>query len=276
MSPVFVSPVVSTQWVADHLGSASLLLIDASVRLVAEGSGEMQFQGDFEAYRTEGHIPGAVFADLPADFALDGTDFHHPSDQALAEAIRRTGICDHSRIVIYDRSHGQWATRLWWLLRTAGVAEAAIIDGGLHAWRTEHRSLEIGEVPPTPSSFETTPRTELWAQSADVTSALNGTSPAAILSGLAPTSVTEVGEEISRARRVVNLRPEDLTDRHDRTLLSDARLRELYRPVLAGSLPIICVGDGAVSASANALGLAVLGIQNIRVFDTPISELLAS
>src|SRR5690606_34259004 len=37
--------------------------------------------------------------------------------------------------VAYDESGGMFAARLWWLARWLGHAQAAVLDGGLPAWR---------------------------------------------------------------------------------------------------------------------------------------------
>lgn len=272
MSPVFLSPVVSTQWLADHLGSESLVLLDVSVRTTEAESGAMHYAGDHEAY-VAGHIPGAIFVDLPADFAASSTGLEHPGADDLVAAIRAAGIGDTSRVVLYDRDFGQWATRLWWLLQTAGVAEAAVVDGGLFAWRSEHRSLETGSVPTRSRDFTPVLRAELWAQAEDVTLALDGSS--ALLTAFDTPNLARVAGVIAAHPRSVNLRPQQLHNRDDHTLLADRDLRGLYEPVTAGKRPIICVGEGGVSASANALALTLLGETNVRVFDGPATTLLA-
>lgn len=101
-----------------------------------------------------GHVPGAVFADLEADLAGHGdpSDGRHPlpDDAALEAAARRWGIGRDQAVVVYDDSRSLPASRAWWALQRAGVADVRVLDGGLSAWRAAGGALEAGEVVPEP------------------------------------------------------------------------------------------------------------------------------
>ena len=99
-----------------------------------------------------GHLPGAVFADLEAELAGHGapSDGRHPlpSDESLEQAARRWGIRQGQRVVVYDDSRSLPASRAWWALRRAGIADVRVLDGGLGAWREAGGAVEQGEVVP--------------------------------------------------------------------------------------------------------------------------------
>ncbi|WP_246627140.1 sulfurtransferase [Modestobacter italicus] len=98
-----------------------------------------------------GHLPGAVFVDLPTELSAEpsAAEGRHPlpSLQALQSAVRRWGISAGSRVVVYDASGGLAAARAWWLLRWGGLTDVTILDGGLAAWTGP---LETGDVEPEP------------------------------------------------------------------------------------------------------------------------------
>ena len=100
----------------------------------------------------QGHVPGAVFADLEGEFAGHGapSDGRHPlpDDAALEEAARRWGIRAGQPVVVYDDSRSLPASRAWWALRRAGIADVRLLDGGLAAWRAAGGALEAGAVVP--------------------------------------------------------------------------------------------------------------------------------
>jgi len=88
-----------------------------------------------------GHVPGAVFLDY-ADIVR-----HRPPvmgllpEPAHLEAVfSRLGIGPETRVVAYDHEGGGRAARLLWTLQAAGhpLAQLALLDGGIHAWRAEH------------------------------------------------------------------------------------------------------------------------------------------
>ena len=97
----------------------------------------------------EGHVPGAAFLDVDRDLAAEpGERGRHPLPAASAfeAAARRAGIDSTSRVVAYDEAGEGGAARLWWLLRHFGHDEAAVLNGGLAAWREEGGPLEAGDV----------------------------------------------------------------------------------------------------------------------------------
>ncbi|MDQ4213888.1 sulfurtransferase [Microbacterium capsulatum] len=124
-------------------GGAGIRILDVRYRL--------GFTDGHEDYLA-GHIPGAVFADLEADLAGHGepSDGRHPlpSDAALEEAARRWGIGQGQTVVVYDDSRSLPASRAWWALSRAGIADVRVLDGGLGAWRAIGAATEEGEVTP--------------------------------------------------------------------------------------------------------------------------------
>jgi thiosulfate/3-mercaptopyruvate sulfurtransferase len=93
-----------------------------------------------DAYES-GHLPGAVFVDLERDLTrhdLAATEGRHPlpSPEAFAAAMSALGIGDDSVVIAYDDTGGMTASRLVVMLRMIGH-DAALLDGGLAAWRGE-------------------------------------------------------------------------------------------------------------------------------------------
>ena len=159
---------VSTHWLADHLGAPDLVVFDASWLMPAAGR-------DPRAEYLAGHIPGAVFFDIDA-VADHSTSLPHmlPSPDDFAAEMSRLGFGDGCRAVIYDSVGLFSAARLWWTLRVFGVENAAILDGGLPAWKAEGRPLKTGEAGRAPRRF--TPRADasLVADATQVLRALEG------------------------------------------------------------------------------------------------------
>jgi thiosulfate/3-mercaptopyruvate sulfurtransferase len=113
-------PLVEPAWLRIHLGDPGLVVIDCRYVLGQPGAGRPKW--------LQGHIPGAAFLDVDRDLAA-----------------RRAGIDGTSRVVAYDEAGEGGAARLWWLLRHFGHDEAAVLNGGLAAWREEGGPLEAGE-----------------------------------------------------------------------------------------------------------------------------------
>src|SRR3954471_5861052 len=132
-APLIDSPVVSTQWLADHLGADGLVVLDATVMPYTQPSGRQGYLSGHESYVMNGHLPGAVFADVIEELSDAGGrfPFTRPSAGQFEAAVGALGIDNGTSVVVYDAVAGQWAARLWWLFRSFGYDSVAVLDGGL-------------------------------------------------------------------------------------------------------------------------------------------------
>lgn len=136
--------LVTTEWLADELGADDLIVIDATIFLTLGANGYESESG--RARFEEAHIPGAVFGDLTGELCdVDSPDrFALPAPAELAAAFERLGVADGRRVVVYDDNGRLWGARVWFMLRWLGFDNAALLDGGMEAWRNQGRALETG------------------------------------------------------------------------------------------------------------------------------------
>jgi thiosulfate/3-mercaptopyruvate sulfurtransferase len=143
--------LVSTDWLAAELEAPDLRILDATAFL--PGSGR-----DARAEYAAAHIPGAMHFDIEAVSDPD-SPFPHtwPSAHLFASRMRALGLGDHDRIVIYDNSPLHTSARAWWLLRSFGAKQVALLDGGLPKWLAEGRPTASGAPAPRPGHFTPQP-----------------------------------------------------------------------------------------------------------------------
>ena len=146
--------LVTTQWLAQHLGEPDLVVVDCSWHMPATGrSGRDEYLA--------AHIPGARFLDID-----EVRDEAHPAPhmlppaQAFGEAMGRLGIGSTDRIVVYDNSPTRTAARGWFMFRHFGATQVAILDGGFQKWTAESRPVESGEPGIRPKLFEARERAD--------------------------------------------------------------------------------------------------------------------
>jgi thiosulfate/3-mercaptopyruvate sulfurtransferase len=178
MPPVLSGPTVSTQWLADHLGSDDLVLLDATVLVVPLASGAPAWISGHDRYLLDGHLPGAVFADLLHAFSAGGGHpFTRPDERAFERAAASVGVRESSAVVAYDSAGGTWATRVWWLFRSYGFESVAVLEGGLSTWLTEGRDVDTGPASPEPGSILAVPQPAEWADHGEVERVLAAGTP---------------------------------------------------------------------------------------------------
>jgi thiosulfate/3-mercaptopyruvate sulfurtransferase len=94
----------------------------------------------------QGHIPGAVYADLNrdlSDLSKRGLGRHPlPDAKAFSAVLGRWGWAPGMPVVAYDEGSGAYAARLWWMLRLIGAPDVAVLDGGLAAWKAAGLPLD--------------------------------------------------------------------------------------------------------------------------------------
>jgi len=157
-----MKPLVSTAWLAEHLGEPDLVVVDASWFMPSLGR-----DGHAEFLAT--HIPGARFLDIdevadrtnPAPHMLPGAD-------DFGRAMAALGVGRGDRIVVYDNSPTRTAARGWFMIRHFGADQVAILDGGFQKWTAEGRSTEIGEAKPRKAHFDARERVGEVVIKADV------------------------------------------------------------------------------------------------------------
>jgi thiosulfate/3-mercaptopyruvate sulfurtransferase len=131
--------LVTTEWLANELGANDLRIVDATY---FAGFGTRDAAAEYDA----AHIPGAVFMDL-AEIADTSNPLPSmlPPPEKFASRMQSLGLGDGSRIVLYDNSPYHTAARAWFLLRTFGAHDVAILDGGLAKWQAEGRETASGK-----------------------------------------------------------------------------------------------------------------------------------
>ena len=143
-------PLVSTAWLADHLDAPDVRVVDASWHMPAA-------QRDPAKEFLAAHIPGAVFFDID-EIADETSDLPHmiPTAAKFASRVRKLGLGDGSRIVVYDSLGILPAARVWLHFRAMGHEDVVVLDGGLPKWIAEGRPVEDGPAAPQERHF--TPR----------------------------------------------------------------------------------------------------------------------
>ncbi len=134
--------LVGTEWLAARLAAPDVRVVDASWYLPGEGR-------DANAEYAECHIPGAVFFDID-EIADTASPLPHmlPSPEKFSSRVRKLGLGDGTRIVVYDSGSWMAAPRVWWMFRVFGHDDVSVLDGGLARWRAEGRPVDDVAVMP--------------------------------------------------------------------------------------------------------------------------------
>ncbi|KAF1072974.1 MAG: 3-mercaptopyruvate sulfurtransferase [Pseudomonas citronellolis] len=279
MSIALPGPLVDVDWLATHLADPDLCLLDASVVLPAPAfDGDYRASSGQEAWRAA-RIPGARHADLLEALAEPAAPFSFalPSVARLRAGLQALGLADGRTAVLYDHSDGFWAARLWWMLRSLGVT-AAVLDGGLKAWRAAGLPVASGE-PAAPASgplsLPPAYRPGYWVDRAGVEALVRGEAPGtlvcALSAGLFDGSAVTRYSRRGRIPNSRNLPARQLFDADGR-YLRGAALEAALAEFDDASAPLVLYCGGGISAAAIALALTLLDRAPPALYDGSLQE----
>jgi len=257
-------PFVTVAWLAAHRDDPRLRIVDT--RSMPHGAPVAAATGK-EQYAA-GHIPGAV----QLDYAEDVHDLATPyaarvaPPERFAAVMAANGIGDETFVVAYDAGDVPYAARMVWMLRYYGHDDAAILAGGIAAWRAAELPV-VTDVPHfAPATFRPRPRPALRATLDEVR---------AIAAGRSAVQLVEAQRDGTYAQRDRDI--PGVTRLSASALLEDARGGRIAEPARLEALianakldpkrRTICSCGSGVGASGAYLALLAAGFTDVAVYD---------
>jgi len=269
----YADALVSTAWLADHLAAPDLRVVDATWFFPTTG------QKGVDAYDA-GHIPGAVFFDLD-DISDETQDLPHmiPPAAKFASRVRRLGIGNGNRVVVYDRASGSSAAaRVWWNFRLFGHGEVSVLDGGMGKWQAEHRAIE--DLPPMQRDRHFIPHfnAALVRSKAQMLANLRSHDET-VIDARSAGRFHGIEKEPWPHRKVghipgsLSLPWTDLIDKERKTFVPLALLQQRFTEAgVTSATPIVASCGSGVTACMLALGLHLLGRDDVAIYDGSWAE----
>ena len=277
MNPAHPEYLVETDWLASHLDDPALRVLDCTTILHLQPDGSYRVESGFAAWQA-GHIPGSGFADFTGDLSdrKSSLRFMMPPPEQLAAAMARLGVGEGTRVVLYDAAVNMWAARVWWMLRAIGFDNAAVLNGGWRKWTLEQRPVSTAPSAYPPGRFIARPRPDLFADKSAVLAGLGNTATCVLNALTAEQHHGAGGVNYGRPGRIAgsgNVPARDLVDPKTHAYLPLDVLRQKFEA--SGALEsgrVITYCGGGIAASSDAFVLAMLGHDNVAVYDGSLWE----
>lgn len=266
-----MNPLVSVSWLAERLNDPQTVVLDATLPPVG-----VVPPVDTRGRYLERHIPGAIFFDID-ELSDHSTPLPHMllGEVDFSQKMAELGVGDGMTLVVYEQTGVFSAPRAWWMLRTFGVRQVYLLDGGLDAWSKAELPVEAGPVRRNKAVFTATldhgavrdfeqvqKMIAGGAQILDARSAARfaGTAPEprpGISSGHMPGATSVPFPELTEDGRMKNA--EGLRE------VFTVKKVDLQQPVTT------TCGSG-VTAAVIALGLEIAGASQVSVYDGSWAE----
>jgi thiosulfate/3-mercaptopyruvate sulfurtransferase len=264
--------LVTTEWLSEHLGDPDLVVLDCTVSVERGEDGGMVVESGRSGFEA-GHIPTAGFADLMGELADADSPYEYavPSPEEFAAVMGALGVGDDTRVVLYDASMSAWAARVWWMLRWVGFDRAAVLDGGLAAWKAEGRPLSTEPADEPVRVLTPAPRPELIADRDEVFAAIGDESVRLI---------DVLPEAHYRGEMAMYARPGHIPTAENVSVMALLDETGHYKP--KEELAALFGGDqgtraitycgGGIAASSTAFVMTRLGYSDVAVYTASLQE----
>ena len=273
MSGLPDDPLVSPAWLNERLDAPDIRVIDATWFMPNDPR-------DAKALYAERRIPGAIFFDIDEISDLT-SDLPHmlPPPEKFASRMKKAGVGDGTRVIVYDNHGLMTAARVWWTFRVFGHEDVAVLDGGFPAWEAAGYDIETG-APRARMERHFTPRVrnDLVRNLADVQRAIDGGNKTPILDArAAPRFKGESPEPRAGLRSghmpgALNV-PFGTLLNTDGSMKPAGELKRLFETAgLQGNSAPICSCGSGITAAVIALALARTGRWDAAIYDGSWTE----
>jgi len=200
-----------------------------------------------------------------------------PSEQQFNKQAQRLGINHNSQVVVYDHFGVFSSARAWWMFKSMGHHNIAVLNGGLPAWlkagfptvkADDNAEYNLGDFKGKfDQHYFCDAKQVLQMLSQKNTQVLDARSPSRFLG---QEEEPRAGVRSGHMPNAKNLHYKIL--QIDGSLVNDKQLKQCFEQVTIENDPLIMTCGSGVTACVLALAANILGYKNIQVYDGSWSE----
>ncbi len=268
--------LVETDWLAEHLDDPNLRIFDCTVWLKPDPPKIYRVESARADYNA-GHIPNSAFLELTEVSDTNSKfNFMMPAPERFAASMAGRGVSDDSHVILYSRQTIQWATRVWWMLRSIGFDNASVLNGGFDKWQVEGREISTEPLEYSSDALTPRPRAGLFCDKDETRSAIDD-GAACVVNALRP-SLHDGSEGVNYGRpgRIagsINVPAGALLDPETKAYRPWPELEGLFKDSgILDQEKVVLYCGGGIAATSDAFVLTMLGKDNVTVYDASMSE----
>ena len=268
--------LVSTDWLEKNYSKSNLRIFDCTVWLKPHPDKIYEIVSGKYDYDIE-HIPNSDFIDILEISIKDSPiPFMMPDINSFNKVMSNKGINNDTHVILYSRDNIQWATRVWWMLKSVKFNKVSILNGGFDKWKSENKPLSKVPIQYPKSKFKGEFQSSYFCTKEEVLKNINNKN-VSIINALRKTlhngtDVVDYGRP-GHITNSINIPSPDLIDANTK----------LYKPLqdiirifednnVLNKEKVIAYCGGGIAATNIAFTLTALGYDNITVYDASLNE----
>ena len=270
------SLLVETDWLESNLENPNIRIFDCTVWLNPHPKKIYTIVSGKKDY-DEGHIPNSDFLDLE-DISLKNTPypFMMPDIKTFDKVMSLKGVGPDTHVILYSRANIQWATRVWWMLKSMGFNNASILNGGYDRWKNQNKNISTTPITYQENKFISIPQNGLFCTKEEVLNSLTNNN-ISIINALRST-LHDGSEKVDYGRlghikNSINIPSLEMVDPDTNLYKSLEDLKIIFKNYnVLSKEKVIAYCGGGIAATNIAFVLTALGFNNITVYDASLSE----
>ncbi|UJF18442.1 sulfurtransferase [Vibrio sp. SS-MA-C1-2] len=259
---------VSSKWLHQHLNNPNVIILDATTEDPTVDA-EKQLKGV---------IPGSKRFDFNKEIVdTEATSPNMMPSPTIFEAkVKALGINQDSIVIVYDKQGLFSAARPWWMFKTLGFNQVAILQGGLPAWINAGFSVEPDYAQTTiTGDFTASKDKGLFVDKQYVLNSLSNSETQIVDArgyGRFSGQMKEPRENMRSGHIPNSLNLHYATLINDGQLLETEKLKEIFHQLVPTPGEFVFSCGSGVTACILALAADIAGFDNIKVYDGSWSE----
>ena len=270
------SLLVETDWLESNLENPNIRIFDCTVWLKPHPKKIYTIVSGKKDY-DEGHIPNSDFLNLE-DISLKNTPypFMMPDIKTFDKVMSLKGVGPDTHVILYSRANIQWATRVWWMLKSMGFNNASILNGGFDRWKNQNKNISTTPITYQENKFISIPQNGLFCTKEEVLNSLTNNN-ISIINALRST-LHDGSEKVDYGRlghikNSINIPSLEMVDPDTNLYKSLEDLKIIFKNYnVLSKEKVIAYCGGGIAATNIAFVLTALGFNNITVYDASLSE----
>ncbi|MGY8976035.1 MAG: sulfurtransferase [Alphaproteobacteria bacterium] len=270
------SLLVETDWLESNLENPNIRIFDCTVWLNPHPKKIYTIVSGKKDY-DEGHIPNSDFLNLE-DISLKNTPypFMMPDIKTFDKVMSLKGVGPDTHVILYSRANIQWATRVWWMLKSMGFNNASILNGGYDRWKNQNKNISTTPITYQENKFISIPQNGLFCTKEEVLNSLTNNN-ISIINALRST-LHDGSEKVDYGRlghikNSINIPSLEMVDPDTNLYKSLEDLKIIFKNYnVLSKEKVIAYCGGGIAATNIAFVLTALGFNNITVYDASLSE----